>query len=1126
MSGHEPLRSPPSADPPTPPAPGGAPFPAPAAHNGDEPAVSPAEVPDESLARMGVIFDEAPVGMAQVGLDGRTLRVNGALAAMLGYTREELQALSFRDVTHPDDLPADAAAYAAVVERREPSFSVEKRYRRKDGALVWARLTLSAVRDAHGRAELLVGIVEDVTPHKRAAERLRVLADAGKALAASLEVPRTLDALAHLALPGFADWCTVDLLDGEGGFSRRVGAHVVPGKAAVMAESARRFPRSAEQADPAVAAALLAGNGLLYPEIGPEMVAKIAVDPEHRALVERIGTRSALAVPLVVGDRLLGVLAFGISESDRRYDAEDLAAAEELGRRAALALEGARLFQAAREAGRRTERLQEITAALSRAATVEEVARVVIDQGIVALGAHAGGVSVLSDDGRELVTLGTVGYDDPGVARFARFPVDLPFPARDVVRTGEAVYVASAAEWTERYGAGLRTVPASEAAAALPLRGAGDVFGVLALRFPDARSFAPADRALLEALATLCAQALERARLYERELRARGEAERAAGATARLQALTAALVGAVDEEGVAAVVLEQGLPAFGAEGGTVLRLDEGGETLEVVASAGLAARVTATWRRYPVELGTPVGEIARSGAPVFLEDFAAWDARFPRHAEMLRGVGMEGFAGLPLKVEGQTIGVLALSGAGPWRLGGDERRLLKAFADQCALALERARLYDGEAAARRRAEDETRRVAHLQALTAALAGAVTRLDVADVALGLARRFFGAAGGLVNVLSDDGADLINLRSAGFADGDLSPWRRYPLRSGTSGEEAVRTGEPVVVRTLEEAERRFPVLAPVLRERGYASFATLPLKTEGRVIGLVAFNFAGEHHFAPGELALMETFATQCALAMERARLYESERRARAEAEEANQAKMQFLATMSHELRTPLNAIAGYVELLEMGIHGPVTDAQRQALLRVQRSQRHLLSLINDVLNFARIEAGHVELHPAPVPLGELLTGLEPLVEPQLGARRLRFTVVERDAGVVALADAEKARQVILNLLSNAIKYTPADGAVSVECAAEGGVARVRVRDTGVGIAPDKLEHVFEPFVQVGRSLTSGHEGTGLGLAISRDLARAMGGDLTAESEPGAGSTFTLTLPLAASSDGEGDRGSVD
>ena len=235
------------------------------------------------------------------------------------------------------------------------------------------------------------------------------------------------------------------------------------------------------------------------------------------------------------------------------------------------------------------------------------------------------------------------------------------------------------------------------------------------------------------------------------------------------------------------------------------------------------------------------------------------------------------------------------------------------------------------------------------------------------------------------------------------------------------------------------------------------------------------------------------------------------RARTEAENANKAKSEFLANMSHELRTPLNAIGGYAELLTEGIRGPINGEQAADLDRIKRSQRHLLSLINDILNFAKIEAGRVRIEARDVSLNEVLGGLEALVAPQLLQKRIRYQYHCCDSSFTAYVDPERLQQILLNLLSNAVKFTPPDGKIIVECGPSGNAMRVRVRDTGVGIPADKLQTIFEPFVQLERGHIGAESGTGLGLAISRDLARAMGGDLAAESTLEKGSTFTLSVP---------------
>ena len=290
--------------------------------------------------------------------------------------------------------------------------------------------------------------------------------------------------------------------------------------------------------------------------------------------------------------------------------------------------------------------------------------------------------------------------------------------------------------------------------------------------------------------------------------------------------------------------------------------------------------------------------------------------------------------------------------------------------------------------------------------------------------------------------------------------------------------------------------------------------MPLAARGRVIGTMSLVAAESgRRYGDAELALAKELAARAALAIDNAALYGAAIRAREDADHANRAKGEFLATMSHELRTPLNAIGGYTQLLEMGVHGPVTAGQVEALRRVQRSQRHLLSLINDVLNFAKLEAGRVTYEVEAVRVRDILSALEPLVAPQLAERSHRFERDARDGTLTVTADAEKTQQILLNLLSNAIKFTPVGGSISVAAAADGDWVRIAVRDTGVGIPADKAEAIFEPFVQLGRGGATGQEGTGIGLSISRDLARGMKGDLVVTSDPGAGSTFELRLPRA-------------
>jgi signal transduction histidine kinase len=354
------------------------------------------------------------------------------------------------------------------------------------------------------------------------------------------------------------------------------------------------------------------------------------------------------------------------------------------------------------------------------------------------------------------------------------------------------------------------------------------------------------------------------------------------------------------------------------------------------------------------------------------------------------------------------------------------------------------------------------------------------------------------------------------SQALADELLTGWppeRDDPL--GVPSVVRTRSSQVVFPVTDEMLIRsaRSPENLEILRALEIGSFMTIPLVARDHVLG--AITYVSPNHgdsFSKRDRDLAEDLATRCAIAIDNSRLLQTAEAAQAEAEAANRVKMQFLSTMSHELRTPLNAIAGYAELLEAGVRGPLTESQLADVRRIQANQRHLLGLVESVLSYAKIDAGRIHFGLEDVPLAAVLAEVESIIAPLAEENGVTCTGCGPEAGddLTVYADADKLRQILINLLANAIKFCGKGGRVEVTHQVTDDRVEIRVSDNGPGIAPEFQEQIFEPFTQVDQGYTQTHGGTGLGLAISRELALGMGGELSVRSELGEGSTFTLTL----------------
>jgi signal transduction histidine kinase/CHASE3 domain sensor protein len=434
----------------------------------------------------------------------------------------------------------------------------------------------------------------------------------------------------------------------------------------------------------------------------------------------------------------------------------------------------------------------------------------------------------------------------------------------------------------------------------------------------------------------------------------------------------------------------------------------------------------------------------------------------------------------------------------------------QAAAAEAELATERA------SEARAVAQESERRAERLQVATEVLTTALERDQVAVLIVDQAMQAVGATSGALATVEENGKDVcfraVRNISALTPGSVLSMDQKLPTTA------AVRERRPIVLETADEIARQFPDAVSKYEVDDVRSVAAFPLMLDDQVTGVLLVRFDHEQPIDGADRALMMAMSRIAAETFERVRLFEAERDARYAAESANRAKAAFLASMSHELRTPLQAALGFAQLVRSGVYGSVNEQQSEVLGRVERSQTHLSRLIDDILDFARLEAGRVRIEPKPVPVADVIADLAPLVEPQAAKKNVELALLPPAAGLVVMADRQRLQQILVNLVGNAIKFTPEYGMIRVGAQKDTTTANVFIQDTGMGIPADRLQAIFEPFVQVEDSLTRTASGAGLGLAISRDLARAMGGDLKVDSELGKGSTFTITLPLVAAASG--------
>jgi signal transduction histidine kinase len=543
----------------------------------------------------------------------------------------------------------------------------------------------------------------------------------------------------------------------------------------------------------------------------------------------------------------------------------------------------------------------------------------------------------------------------------------------------------------------------------------------------------------------------------------------------------------------------------------IVRLDGG--VLRYVLGVGPFGG-NSPYRELPVTRASVAGRAVVDRAPVHVRDLTAESGdEFAVAKEVGARLGHRTMLAAPLLREGVPIGAIVLVRTEVQPFTDKQVVLLQTFADQAVIAIENVRLFQ-ELQARTR--ELARSVGELQALGEVGRAVSSTLDLETVLATIVSRasqLSGTDGGAIYEYDED-TETFLLRATQNLDPELVELLRSTFikkGEGAMGRLAL-TREPVQIPDiLQDATYQSRVREIVLRT-GYRAVLAVPLLRESRLIGGLVMNRKTPGEFSPGVLELLRTFATQSTLAIQNARLFQEIEEKSRQLEIADRHKSEFLASMSHELRTPLNAVIGFSEVLLERMFGEINPKQDEYLQDILSSGRHLLSLINDILDLAKIEAGRMELEVTDFHLPQAIDNSVTLVR-ERAARRSIALDVAIDPGLGEIkGDERKVKQVLLNLLSNAIKFTPEGGRVDVHAGLVDGVAEISVSDTGVGIAPEDHEAVFEEFRQVGTDYAKKHEGTGLGLTLSRRFVELHGGKIWVKSQLGQGATFTFTLPV--------------
>ena len=823
--------------------------------------------------------------------------------------------------------------------------------------------------------------------------------------------------------------------------------------------------------------------------------------PDARPNAELTGQRASLAVPLMrEGGAYGAILLYRLEPLP--FTPVQVALVETFARQAAIAIDNVRLFNETREGLEQQTAISDILRVISSSPTdVKPVLDTIADRALNLCGASA--ASIYLTDGMALRHVASKGESPDEEAATAVLPLSRDSISGRSVLERKTIHIHDIREVAADYpfGAEISRRVGNRTLLATPLYREGQPFGTILLRRREVRPFTEREIALLKTFGDQAAIALENVRLFN-ETKEALDQQRASG-----EVLAAISNSIADTKPVFETILASCERLFA---GRMAVIDLIGDDGLVHLGAYHGPNQNDVQRVYPhaVDTTTATGTAITSRDVVHFADLEQVPDVARRAFEAF---GIKAAIGAPMMWEGRGIGAIWVARDHAGSFSDKEISLLKTFADQAVIAIQNARLVNEtrEALDQQRASGEV-----LAAISSSIADTS---PVFERILESCQRLFAGKVIAIETLDDSGI----LRVEKFRGiGGPGPSKHDDYVVGPVVPDASISANAILTRTVQHIpdiahDKDVPARSrAIYLEVGVRSAIVAPMLWENAGIGCISVGREGTGPFSEKDIALLRTFADQAVIAIQNARLFREIQDKSRQLEIANQHKSEFLANMSHELRTPLNAIIGFSEVLLERLFGELNAKQDDYLKDIHSSGRHLLNLINDILDLSKVEAGRMELDLSTFDLPTAISNATTLIRERAQRHGIALQQdVAAELGDV-VADERKFKQILLNLLSNAVKFTPDGGTIKVSARREQDNIVVAVHDTGIGIAPEDQEAVFEEFRQVGRNYTSKQEGTGLGLALTRRFVELHGGRINVDSTPGKGSTFTFTLPMKA------------